>query len=74
MHHTELRARRHRLGLTQAQLAEYLGVATNTVARWERGEMRIAHPEMLRAMLKQLESASINELAQVLERRQESAP
>lgn len=33
----DLRNRRRALGLTQAELAEYLGVAANTVARWERG-------------------------------------
>jgi DNA-binding transcriptional regulator YiaG len=30
---------RKRLGLTQAKLAERLGVCKNTVARWERGEL-----------------------------------
>lgn len=32
---------RKRLGLTQAELAEQLGVAENSVARWERDEMGI---------------------------------
>ena len=31
---------RKKLGLTQAQLATELGVAENTVTRWERGERR----------------------------------
>jgi transcriptional regulator with XRE-family HTH domain len=35
------------LGLTQAELAVRLGVAANTVARWERGEPRPVHPEEL---------------------------
>ena len=35
----QLRAARERLGLTQVELAEKLGVAGNTVARWERGEI-----------------------------------
>ncbi len=30
---------RKRLGLSQAELGELLGVAGNTVARWERGEL-----------------------------------
>ena len=30
------------MGLTQAQLAERLGVRANTLARWERGEIRIS--------------------------------
>lgn len=33
----KLKERRDALGLTQAQLAEILGVKPNTVARWERG-------------------------------------
>ena len=37
----ELRAIRNRLGLTQAKLANAVNVATNTVARWERAELRI---------------------------------
>jgi transcriptional regulator with XRE-family HTH domain len=36
-----LRAIRGKLNLTQAQLAERLGVASNTVARWERNEIPI---------------------------------
>ena len=34
---SELRQFRHRLRLTQAQFADVVGVAPNTVARWERG-------------------------------------
>lgn len=37
----ELHRIRQRLGLTQAQLAERLGVHWNSVARWERNEMSI---------------------------------
>jgi len=36
---TYLRQVRKRLGLSQAGFAERIGVATNTVARWERGEL-----------------------------------
>jgi transcriptional regulator with XRE-family HTH domain len=35
---------RHRLHLTQAQLAGLLGVTRNTVARWEIGLRRIPEP------------------------------
>lgn len=35
----ELRRIRRRLGWTQKKLAEELGVAENTVARWERDEL-----------------------------------
>ena len=37
----EVRRLRKRLGLTQAQFAQKVGVAQNSVARWERGEMAI---------------------------------
>lgn len=37
----ELKDWRTKAGLTQAQLAEELGVTSNTVARWERDEMSI---------------------------------
>ena len=37
----EVRAMRRRLGLTQIELAELVGVAPNSVARWERGEMAV---------------------------------
>jgi transcriptional regulator with XRE-family HTH domain len=40
----ELRTLRQRLQWTQARLAEALGVAPNTVARWERGELGISEP------------------------------
>lgn len=40
----EVREVRRALGWTQVQLAEALGVAGNTVARWERGEVKITEP------------------------------
>lgn len=40
----ELRRIRKRLALTQAQMAERLGVTPNTVARQERNEVRITEP------------------------------
>lgn len=36
----EIRRMRTAAGLTQTQLGEILGVAKNTVSRWERGECR----------------------------------
>lgn len=50
----ELRDYRRKLGLTQAQLAASLGVTPNTVARWERDELVIANPRMLRLALERL--------------------
>lgn len=44
---SELRERRRDLGLTQAALARALGVAENTIARWERGDLRIARPQLV---------------------------
>ena len=38
---SELKALRMRLGFTQAALARTVSVAPNTLARWERGELRI---------------------------------
>jgi len=40
----ELRQFRQRLGLTQAQFAQRVGVASNSVARWERDERAISEP------------------------------
>lgn len=36
---SDLRRLRRRLGLSQAGFAANVGVAANTVARWERGEL-----------------------------------
>lgn len=55
MHHTELQARRAALGLTQRQLASAIDVAPNTVARWERGELTIDRPGVLRFLLDQMQ-------------------
>lgn len=40
----ELRAIRKKMGLTQKQLAEKIGITWNTLARWERGELGIREP------------------------------
>ncbi len=50
----EVRTLRRRLGLTQTQLAEQVGVHGNTVARWERGEVRVTEPmaRLLRLLAK----------------------
>jgi transcriptional regulator with XRE-family HTH domain len=37
----KLKERRKAIGLTQAQLAELLGVRMNTVARWENGILAV---------------------------------
>ena len=40
----ELKAIRERLKLTQVEFAELVGVTSNTIARWERGEVPIREP------------------------------
>jgi transcriptional regulator with XRE-family HTH domain len=52
---TDLAEPRAALGLSQAELAAKLGRPTNTVARWERGELAIEAPETLDLALKWLE-------------------
>lgn len=44
MQGAELRRYRERLKLTQAGLADRLGVSANTVARYERAELKIPEP------------------------------
>ena len=53
-----LRRLRRRLGLSQARFAELLGVASNTVARWERGERTIgrAMDRLVRFVVAQVEA------------------
>ncbi len=41
MNGKELKEKRNNLALTQEQLANELNVTSNTVARWERDEMKI---------------------------------
>ena len=43
--------RKETLGMTQRDLAAELGVPSNTLARWERGELEVQHPRMLRLAL-----------------------
>src|SRR4030088_2419201 len=54
----ELRTRRQALRLSQASLARALGVAANTVARWERGELRIGDTSRVSERLARLEADS----------------
>jgi transcriptional regulator with XRE-family HTH domain len=44
VHGRTLKRARKALRLTQVELAKRLGVAGNTVARWERGEVTIPEP------------------------------
>jgi DNA-binding transcriptional regulator YiaG len=40
----KVRTIRMRLGISQRELGDRLGVAQNTVARWERGEVKVTEP------------------------------
>jgi non-specific serine/threonine protein kinase len=50
----ELRERRKSLGLSQAGLGRALGISPNTLARWERGELRLSNPSLVRLALEGL--------------------
>src|SRR3982074_3563085 len=54
-----LRERRIALGLSQRELATALGVMTNTLARWERGERRIGRARMVGIVLDGLENTNL---------------
>ena len=49
----KLKDLRKKLGLTQKELAEELGVLTNTLARWEQGERAPSRSSL--TLLKELE-------------------
>jgi transcriptional regulator with XRE-family HTH domain len=51
-----LKAWRHRLGLTQRQAAEMLGVSAITLSAWEIGRVTIKRPRMLLLALRALEA------------------
>lgn len=42
----DIKTLREQLGLTQRALASAVGVQPNTIARWERGELRVSAPMM----------------------------
>ncbi|MGI8882838.1 MAG: helix-turn-helix domain-containing protein [Pyrinomonadaceae bacterium] len=62
MNNDELKKRRERLGLTQAALAEKIGVVPNTVSRYETGSLEI--PIHLDLVLEALEKRQIENLKQ----------
>lgn len=53
---TTLRERREALGLSQAQLSRALGVPPHTWSRWERGALRVQHPQLLSLALDALDT------------------
>lgn len=63
----ELKRRRERLGLTQKELAQILGIAPNTVTRYESGVLKI--PKYMDLALEALERRQLEELKRTLERK-----
>lgn len=63
----ELKHRRERLGLTQKELAELLGITPNTIARYESGLLKI--PKYMDLALEALERRQLEELKRTLERK-----
>jgi len=57
MNGKELKEKRNQLSFTQEQLANELGVTSNTVARWERDEMKI--PPFLHLALESVERKTL---------------
>ena len=62
MEKDELKKRRERLGLTQSDLANALGFASNTVSGYETGRMEI--PKYMDLVLEALEKRQIENLKQ----------
>lgn len=57
----QLKAARHKLGLTQAELAAKLQIPVNTIARWEQGKFKIEKGELLRLALEHLACGQFKE-------------
>ena len=60
MNKEQLKTRRERLGLTQSELADILGFASNTISGYETGRLEI--PKFLDLVLEALEARKIKEL------------
>jgi transcriptional regulator with XRE-family HTH domain len=55
MNGDQIRAYRQKLGLSQTQLGQAFGMAANTIARWERGELIPQWPRLLALGFRALE-------------------
>jgi len=60
-----LKRDREALGLSQAELGRKLSVSSNTIARWERGELKIEHPAMLQLAIAALRDKSVHQTDRV---------
>jgi transcriptional regulator with XRE-family HTH domain len=56
----QLKKRRERLGLTQSELAEILGFASNTVSGYETGRLEV--PKFMELVLEALDARQIKKL------------
>lgn len=50
----KLKEVRKELGLTQKEFGDMLGISSNSIARYERGEMEPQHPRVLELAIDQL--------------------
>lgn len=66
MEKSELKKRREQLGLTQASFAETIGIAANTVSRYETGTMEI--PKYMDFVFEALEARQIKKLQSQIEK------
>lgn len=55
------RYRKERLGLSLERLGERLDIPWNTIARWERGEIKIQHPVVLQFALERVQEVLVDE-------------
>jgi predicted transcriptional regulator len=68
MKHLEFRQHRHRLKLTQRQMAKLLGLHWNSLARLERGEMVITESlgRFVRLLANQAQKQSLRSLLRIM--------
>ncbi|HEY8563574.1 MAG TPA: helix-turn-helix transcriptional regulator [Pyrinomonadaceae bacterium] len=67
MEKEELKRRRERLGLTQAEFAAAVGVTSTTVSRYETGQQSPI-PKLIELALEALEARRIKELQSPIEK------
>lgn len=68
----DLRAWRERARLTQAELAERLGVKAHAIYKWESEQTRIGHPVILERALRDVARELVDDLAGLRVGKQES--
>ena len=64
----ELRDYRKRMGYSQIELAEVLGLTQNTISRWEKGTAPIGSPIVLRLAMERLAQLRAEEVQGLGER------